>query len=159
MSHCKVGNNIQLQIMPKVYWNIVFVAFHANPIGTHFYFYHTLHCIKLNFFWSLMHSYINNIFKQCVWCKIINILLAKSKELIYSFLIDAQFKIVHIDIYQVGTDQNFNDKRSFKNILKRHDLICHLRTNNLRVVELYRICGNLHESSFSPWHLPYDCYQ
>ena len=47
----------------------------------------------------------------------INIELAKSKELIYSFPIDAPFKIIHIDIYQVGTDQDFNGERSFMNIL------------------------------------------
>ena len=37
------GNFIQLQIVPTRLRNIIFTAFHANPIGDHFDLYHTFH--------------------------------------------------------------------------------------------------------------------
>jgi hypothetical protein len=42
-----VGSNsyTRLQIVPCELYNIIFVAFHANPIGAHLNAYRTLHCI------------------------------------------------------------------------------------------------------------------
>jgi hypothetical protein len=31
-----IGNHIKLQIVPSELRNVIFIAFHANPIGSHF---------------------------------------------------------------------------------------------------------------------------
>jgi hypothetical protein len=38
-----VGNHIKLQIVPAELRNVIFIAFHANPISSHFDLYHTFH--------------------------------------------------------------------------------------------------------------------
>ncbi len=40
----------RLQIVPKTLFNIVFIAFHSNPIGGHFNAYRTLHRLRLQYF-------------------------------------------------------------------------------------------------------------
>jgi len=50
-----------LQIVPKSLLNIIFVAFHSNPIGGHFNAYRTLHCLQLQYFWPEMYSYIKKM--------------------------------------------------------------------------------------------------
>jgi hypothetical protein len=36
-----------LQLVPSEFFNIIFIAFHTNPIDSHFNTYHTLHCMRL----------------------------------------------------------------------------------------------------------------
>jgi hypothetical protein len=50
-----VGNHIKLQIVQSELKNIIFIAFHANPIGSpHFELYHTFHQIRLQYHWPNM---------------------------------------------------------------------------------------------------------
>jgi hypothetical protein len=41
---------VELQVVPKPLQNVVFCAFHANPIGGHFNSFRTFHRIRLRFF-------------------------------------------------------------------------------------------------------------
>jgi hypothetical protein len=41
----------RLQLVPSQFRNIIFVAFHANPIGAHLNPYHTFHRVRLQFYW------------------------------------------------------------------------------------------------------------
>jgi hypothetical protein len=48
----------RLQLVPKEFYNILFVAFHSNPLGGHLNAYRTLHRLRLQFYWPGMYSYI-----------------------------------------------------------------------------------------------------
>jgi hypothetical protein len=52
------GSYTRLQLVPKEFYNILFVAFHSNPVGGHLNAYRTLHCLRLCFYWPGMYSYI-----------------------------------------------------------------------------------------------------
>jgi hypothetical protein len=43
-------------MVSSTFCNIIFVAFHANPIGANLNAYRTLHCIHLHFQWPGMYS-------------------------------------------------------------------------------------------------------
>jgi hypothetical protein len=43
------GSYTWLQLVPKEFYNILFVAFHSNPVGGHLNAYHTLHPLRLCF--------------------------------------------------------------------------------------------------------------
>ncbi len=47
-----------LQLVPAEFYNILFVAFITNPVGGHFNTYHTLHRMRLWFYWPSMFKYI-----------------------------------------------------------------------------------------------------
>ncbi len=44
------GSYAQLQLVPKEFYNILFVAFYSNPVGGHLNAYCTLHCLRLCFY-------------------------------------------------------------------------------------------------------------
>ena len=60
---------VKLRIVPEPLWNIIFIAFHSNPIGGHFSVYYTFHRIRLRFFWPKMYFYIKHLCKTlcCMW--------------------------------------------------------------------------------------------
>ncbi len=43
-----------LHLVPAEFYNIIFVAFHSNAIGGHLNAYHTLHRIRLRYYWPGM---------------------------------------------------------------------------------------------------------
>ncbi len=57
-----VGFYTRLQLVPLEFRNILFIAFHANPTGSHLNAYRTLHCLCLWYYWPGMYLYI----KKCV---------------------------------------------------------------------------------------------
>ncbi len=85
-SHIKLENGIliyckpiagsesyaHLQLVPTVFWNIIFVAFHSNPIGGHLNVFCTLHRIRLRFYWPGMFLYINKTCTSCPGCALPN---------------------------------------------------------------------------------------
>ena len=75
------GNFIKLQIVPAELQNIVFIAFHANPIGGHLGLYQTLHKIRLRYFWPGMWFYIKKLIEACPVCRLANPSIQKSKVL------------------------------------------------------------------------------
>ena len=52
---------VELKIVPQSSRNIIFVAFHANPIGGHLNAYRTYHRVRQRYFWPGMYTYI----KRC----------------------------------------------------------------------------------------------
>jgi hypothetical protein len=72
-----------LQLVPLEFYNIVFIAFHSNPIGSHFNTYRTLHCIRLRYYWPGMYSYIKRMCNACPGCALANPTKSKSSELVY----------------------------------------------------------------------------
>ena len=53
--------------------NIIFVAFHANPIGDQLNVYRTYHRILQRYFWSGMYQYCKFMCKTCPGCSLSNI--------------------------------------------------------------------------------------
>ncbi len=49
-------SHTRLQIVPKGLHDIVFIAFHSNPIGGHLNAYRTLHQLRLCYHWPEMYS-------------------------------------------------------------------------------------------------------
>jgi hypothetical protein len=110
------GNFIQLQIVPTRLRNIIFTAFHANPIGDHFDLYHTFHKIRLRFFWPHMYKYVKFMIQHCAGCNMTKSKLRKSSALLYSFPVDQPWLVVHADVYTIGTEQGFSGEKSFMNV-------------------------------------------
>jgi hypothetical protein len=96
-----------LQLVPTIFQNIIFVAFHSNPIGGHLNVSCTLHCIRLQFCWPGMFSYIEKMCASCPCCALANLTRGKLKELLYNFPIEALFLVLHIDWYQAGKESGF----------------------------------------------------
>ena len=101
------GSYIKLQLVPEGLRNIIFIAFHSNPISGHFNAYRTFHQIKLRFYWPGMYSYITDMFKKFPGCALSNATKRRSSKLIYSFPIESPFKVIHIDGYTAGKHQSF----------------------------------------------------
>jgi hypothetical protein len=80
-----VGSNsyMRLQIVPCELYNIIFMAFHANPIGAHLNAYRMLHCIRLRFYWPSMYAYVKRMCNACPGCALSNPNHGKSSELVY----------------------------------------------------------------------------
>ncbi len=94
-----------LQLIPAMYRNIVFVAFHTNPIGGHLNALRTFHHIRLCFYWPGMYAYITRMCSACPGCALANPTCAKSQELVYNFPIEAPMMVLHVDGYQAGKQQ------------------------------------------------------
>ncbi len=92
----------RLQLLPSEFFNIIFIAFHTNPIGGHFNTYHTLHCMRLWFYWPGMYKYIKQMCRACPGCNLANPTNSKSTELVYNFPIEAPMMVLHIDGYSAG---------------------------------------------------------
>jgi hypothetical protein len=112
-----VGNHIKLQIVPSELRNVIFIAFHANPIGSHFDLYHTFHRIRLRYHWPNMYKYTSHFISNCAGCKLSNARLRKSSTIVYNFPIDEPFKIIHADVYSVGSEQAFDGEKGYMNVL------------------------------------------
>jgi hypothetical protein len=110
-------NFMQLQIVPAPLRNIIFIAFHVNPIGEHFGLYHTFHKIRLRYFWPCMYKYIDYLIKSCAGCNLIKSKIRKSSALAYPFPIDQPWVVLHADVYTTSAEQGFSGEKSFMNVL------------------------------------------
>ncbi len=72
-----------LQLVPQEFNNILFIAFHSNPIGGHMNAYHTLHCLCLWYYWPGLYSYIKQMCNACPGCALSNPMKSKSSQLVY----------------------------------------------------------------------------
>ncbi len=97
----------RLQLVPSHFRNIIFVAFHSNPLGAHFNATRTLHRIRLRYYWLGMWRYITCMCKACPGCALTNPTHGRLCELIYSFPIEAPMMVLHIDGYQAGKESRF----------------------------------------------------
>jgi hypothetical protein len=97
----------QLQIVPVRLWGILFVAFHSNPIGGHLNVYHTLHRLRMHYYWPEMYSYVKRTCHTCPGCALLNPPCGSSLELIYHFPIEAPFRVLFVDAYSAGKYSGF----------------------------------------------------
>ena len=63
---------VSLKVVPKSLRNIIFIAFHSNPMGGHFQLYQTLHRIRLRYHWPKMVQYIKEMINKCPGCHMAN---------------------------------------------------------------------------------------
>ncbi len=96
------GSYTCLQLVPQPFRNILFIAFHTNPVGGHLNSYRTLHCLRLQYYWPGMYSYVKRMCSACPGCALSNPTKAKSSELVYNFPIEAPFMVLHVDVYMAG---------------------------------------------------------
>jgi len=87
------------RLVPSEFYNILFVAFHSNPMGGHFNVYHTLHRLRLCFYWPGMYKFISRMCNACPGCALSNPTRSRSSELLYNFPIKAPMKVIHINGY------------------------------------------------------------
>jgi hypothetical protein len=91
-----------LQIIPRGLYDIIFIAFHLNPIGRHLHAYCTLHRLRLCYHWPKMYSFIKRMYNACSGCALSNPTRSTFSELVYHFLIDAPFRVLFVDGYSAG---------------------------------------------------------
>jgi hypothetical protein len=103
----------RLQLVPSKSFNILFIAFHTNPIGGHINTYHTLHCMRLWLYWPGMYKYINCMCRACPGCNLANPTNSKSAELIYHFPIEAPMMVLHIDGYSAEKQVGFEGSKTY----------------------------------------------
>jgi hypothetical protein len=101
------GSYTCLQLVPKEFYNILFVAFHSNPLGGHLNAYWTLHCLRLQFYWPGMYLYIKQMCQACPGCALANPAKSKSCKLVYNFSVKAPFLLLHVDLYSAGAHTGF----------------------------------------------------
>ena len=99
---------MKLRITPNDIRNIIFLSFHSNPIGDHYSFYDTFHHICLQYFWPGMYAYLKLMRHLCAGCGLANSFGRLSNELVYSFPMDAPFKVICGDIYKAGDIKAYN---------------------------------------------------
>jgi len=62
----------RLQIVPNEFYNIIFIAFHANPLGGHLNPYRTLHRIRLRYYFPHMYTFVTRMCHACPGCSLSN---------------------------------------------------------------------------------------
>ena len=88
-----------LQLIPKEFYNIIFVAFYSNAIGGNINAYRTLHYIRLRYYWPGMCSYIKQMCAAYPGCALVNLIRSKSSVLVYNFPIEAPFTVLFVNGY------------------------------------------------------------
>ena len=96
-----------LTLVPRKLYNILFIAFHTNPIGGHLNAYRTLHRLRLRYYWPGMYAYVKRMCHACPGCALSNPTRGKSSELVYNFPIEAPFLVIHFDAYAAGKHSGF----------------------------------------------------
>jgi hypothetical protein len=96
-----------LQLVPWEFRNILFIAFHTNPISGHLISYCMLHCLRLWYYWSGMYLYVKRMCATCPGCALSNPTESKSSKLVYNFPIEAPFMVMHVDAYMAGVHSGF----------------------------------------------------
>ncbi len=95
------------------YKNILFVAFHSNPIGRHLNAYRTFHRLRLRYYWPGMYTYVKKMCSACPGCALLNPTKAKLSELAYNFPIEAPFLVLHVDAYKAGAHLGFEGSETY----------------------------------------------
>jgi hypothetical protein len=103
----------RLQIVPQGLRDIIFVAFHSNPIGGHLNAYRTLHRLRLRYHWPEMYSYIKQMCNACPGCALSNPTRGVSSKLVYHFPIEAPFRVLFVDGYSAGKYSGFEGSETY----------------------------------------------
>ncbi len=97
----------RLTLVPRKLYNILFIAFHTNPIGGHLIAYRMLHQLRLRYYWPGMYAYAKRMCHACPGCALSNPTHGKSSEFVYNFPIKALFLVIHFDAYAAGKHSGF----------------------------------------------------
>jgi hypothetical protein len=103
----------KLRIVPESLKNIIFIVFHANPIGGHFNHVRTYRNIRLRYFWPEMYKYCKDMCSKCPACALANRTHSRARELVYGFPITAPMMVLHADGYQAGAAVTFDGDSMF----------------------------------------------
>jgi hypothetical protein len=103
----------RLRLVPTKLCNILFIAFHANPIGGHLNAYRTLHRLRLRYYWPGMWTCVKRMCSACPGCALSNPTRAKSSKLVYNFPIEAPFMVLHVDAYMAGHHLGFEGSETY----------------------------------------------
>ena len=103
----------RLQIVPEGLRDIIFVAFHSNPVGCHLYAHHTLHCLRMHYHWPEMFLSIKRMCHACPGCSLSNPSRSLSSDLVYHFPIEAPFRVLFADTYSAGKHSGFEGSKVY----------------------------------------------
>ena len=103
----------RLQIVPSGLHDIVFIAFHSNPIGGHLNAYRTLHRLRLRYHWPEMYSFIKRMCNACPGFALSNPTCSLASELVYHFPIVAPFQVLFVDRYNAGKHSGFEGSEAY----------------------------------------------
>ena len=101
------------QLSPSLIQSIIFIAFHANPIGAHLDTPRTFHRMRQRYFWPGMYNYVKRLVKACPGCSLSNITQHHAADLVYGFPADAPMCVLFINIYSAGADLNFDSTKHY----------------------------------------------
>ena len=104
---------VKLRIVPKSLRNVVFVAFHTNPIGGHLDAFRTYSRMRLRFFFPGMFQYCKTMCQACPGCNMANRTVQRLSDLVYSFPIEAPMLVLYVDIYSVGVESKFEGTQHY----------------------------------------------
>ena len=104
---------VKLHVVPKHLYNIIFIAFHANPSGAHFGVNQTLSKIRIRYFWPNMYRYIKRMCACCAGCALANSTIRPSAELMQSFPLDGPMLVLHLDVYSIGSQISFDGDKQY----------------------------------------------
>jgi hypothetical protein len=107
------GSYTCLQLVPREFHNILFIAFHTNPIGGHLNSYPTLHCLRLRYYWPGMYLYVKRMCAACPGCALSNPIKSKSSKLVYNFPIKAPCMVMHVGVYMAGAHSGFKGSETY----------------------------------------------
>jgi hypothetical protein len=97
----------RLQIVPAELRDILFIAFHSNPIGGHLDTARTLHRLRLCYHWPKMYAYIKRMCQACPGCALSNPSRSPSSDIVYHFPIKAPFHVLFVDACSAGKYSGF----------------------------------------------------
>ena len=141
----------RLQIVPRGLYDIIFIAFHSNPIGGHLNAYRTLHRLRLRYHWPEMYSFIKRMCSACPGCALANPTRSTSSELVYHFPIDAPFRVLFVNGYSAGKHSGFKGCEVSYCSMRHDGVLCH-GTHPAR--DLIIVCFGYYENS-SVFSLPH----
>jgi hypothetical protein len=145
----------RLQIVPAELQDILFVAFHSNPIGGHLDMARTLHCLRLRYHWPEMYAYIKQMCHACPGCALSNPSCSPLSDLIYHFPIEAPFRVLFINAYSAGKYSGFEGSNVY--LLASDGMMGFTLMESIQKSEFHHLCVWHDENPTTLWLLSYNC--
>ena len=99
---------VKLRLVPSSLRNLLFIAYHANPIGGHFHYERTYRNLRLRYMWPEMFKYCKEMCAKCPACALANRSKRVSSELVYGFPVTAPMMVLHLDAFSAGKHLSFD---------------------------------------------------
>ena len=88
--------------------NVIFDAFHDNPIVSYHDAFHKFHKIHQRYLWPGMYQYCKRMIAACTGCSLIHHTMLRISDLVYGLHINTPMRLLFVDIYTSGLDTNFD---------------------------------------------------